>query len=119
MKPFNFDVRIIAVIAVVVMFGIFAFVNSTKSTKPSLEDKLTQLKELRADKVAHQKAIYLDDQKIVPLKCSIYSDVGAKDQWNIECQDFFQEQQTKILNKSQIESEVSSMDQDFINQEAQ
>lgn len=69
---------------------------SQEPTKPSIEDKLTQLKEMRAEKKNHQNAIFTIDQKIVPLKCGIYSDVGAKEQWNVECQDFFQEQQSKI-----------------------
>lgn len=78
--------------------------------KPTLEDKLTQLKELRADKSQKQKEIFLIDQKIVPLKCSIFSEVGAKEQWNLECQDFFQEKQSKIQNPTTEPTEEEKMD---------
>lgn len=79
--------------------------------KPSIEDKLSQLKEMRAEKKSHQNAIFTIDQKIVPLKCGIYSEVQAKEQWDLECQDFFQEQQSKIRAGSTEEVQaVNPMD---------
>ena len=79
---------------------LLASCTQAEDPKPTLEDKLTTLKQLRADKAQKQKEIYLIDQKIVPLKCSIFSEVGAKEQWNLECQDFYQEQQSKIQNST-------------------
>lgn len=91
---------IVGIVAIIIALAIYS--SHSTPAKPTLEDKLTQLKELRADKANHQKAIYLDDQKIVPLKCSIYSDVWAKEQWNLECQDYFQEQQSKMKEAAVI-----------------
>ena len=85
-----------ALIAIILCTAFLASCSQAEPVKPSIEDKLTQLKELRASKKAKQNEIYTIDQKIVPLKCWIYSDVWAKEQWNVECQDFFQEQQSKI-----------------------
>lgn len=105
---------IIYIVVIVVIFAALVIYSyKATPTKPSLEDKLTQLKELRADKAAHQKAIYLDDQKIVPLKCSIYSEVWAKDQWDLECQDYFNDQQSKmkeaavVPTSTAVETQVS------------
>lgn len=97
------------IVAVIVWFLIYS--NHTPATpKITLEDKLTQLKDLRADKAQKQKEIFLIDQKIVPLKCSIFSEVGAKEQWNLECQDFYQEQQAKIQNTQAEPEENDELD---------
>lgn len=85
-----------ALIACLIFWYISLSQSNTTPQKITLENKLTQLKDLRSDKAQKQKEIYLIDQKILPLKCSIFSEVSAKEQWNIECQDFYQEQQAKI-----------------------
>ncbi len=94
-------IYIVGIVIVLVVLGLF-YSNQNNSPKPTLEDKLTQLKTLRADKTQKQKEIYLIDQKIIPLKCSIFSDVGAKEQWNIECQDYFNDQQSKMKEAAVI-----------------
>lgn len=97
----------------VISFGIY--MKSITPPAKTVDDKLATLKDLRADKKSHEviieeqkKAIYTLDQKIIPLKCEIYSEVGAKDTWESECRDSFEEQQSKITNQvqSKLEEEV-------------
>ena len=107
LKQYSF--WIVALTACIISGSLYLSQNDATPQKITLENKLTQLKELRADKAQKQKEIYLIDQKIVPLKCSIFSEVGAKEQWNIECQDFYAEQQTKI-QQTTTESEESVTD---------
>jgi hypothetical protein len=64
-----------ALIAIIFCTAFLASCSQSEPVKPSIEDKLTQLKEMRAEKKTHQNAIFTIDQKIVPLKCGIYSDV--------------------------------------------
>ena len=103
-------------VIVVILSVSFYFIQFYKAnTEKTVDDKLTQLKELRADKKSREevieeqkKAIYVLDQKIIPLKCEIYSEVGAKDTWESECRDSFENQQSEIINQvsSQLKSEV-------------
>ena len=99
--PSSGIVYIVGIVIILVVLGLF-YSNQNNSPKPTLEDKLTQLKTLRAHKSQKQKEIFLIDQKIIPLKCSIYSDVWAKDQWNLECQDYFNDQQSKMKEAAVI-----------------
>lgn len=96
LKNSNRSIAIIFIAIAIIVWLVIYSTYTPATPKITLEDKLTQLKDLRADKAQKQKEIYLIDQKIVPLKCSIFSEVGAKEQWNLECQDFYQEQQAKI-----------------------
>lgn len=89
-----------------------AFLLTGNSPGKTVDDKLSQLKELRLDKRAREaiideqkKAIYTLDQKIIPLKCEIYSEVWAKDTWESECRDSFEDQQSKITNQVKTELE--------------
>jgi hypothetical protein len=75
------------------------------SPQKTIDDKLSQIKELRSEKKTKEqqveelkKAIYVLDQKIIPLKCSVYSEVGAKDTWESECRDEFDSQTSKIIS---------------------
>lgn len=88
----------------------WAFLFAQNSPTKTVDDKLSQLKELRNDKKLKEvalddlkKQIYLLDQKIIPLKCSVYSEVGAKDTWESECRDSHEEQKQKILNQESEE----------------
>jgi len=75
------------------------------SPQKTIDDKLSQIKELRGEKKTKEqqveelkKAIYVLDQKIIPLKCSVYSEVWAKDTWESECRDEFDSQTSKIIS---------------------
>lgn len=92
----------IIVISTVILFwwSINYFSNKKEKT---LTEKNQLLKEYREIKKSYQKtiddtqkSIYSLDQKIIPLKCSIYSEVSAKEQWEMECSEFYNEQQSKI-----------------------
>lgn len=88
----------------ITLFIAFAILlTSCSQSKPTLDNKLDNLKQYRESKKTHENIIIKEkeiidsiDQKIIPIKCSIYSDVGAKEQWELECQDFYDEQQSKI-----------------------
>lgn len=70
--------------------------NETPVVKATVDDKIVLLKQYRAEKKDLQNKIYQKDQQIIALKCSVFSEVWAKDQWDLDCQDFFQNQQSKI-----------------------
>ena len=72
---------IAAAIIVSLSLSIYAYTQRTSQQK-TVDERLTQLQELRNQKKAKQaeidalnKAVYSLDQKIIPLKCGIYSDV--------------------------------------------
>lgn len=67
----------------------------------TIDAKVEQLKTLRAEKKAHEEAIYKINQKIIPLKCSVFSDVQAKEQWDYDCKQYFEAQQSKIQEQAQ------------------
>ena len=76
-KPF-FDVRFIisAIVAIIVVFSYIAYAKPKTPTTPTIDQRIDTLKQLRDEKAVHlknieneQKAVYLIDQKIVPLKC--------------------------------------------------
>jgi cell division protein FtsB len=76
-KPF-FDAKFIisAIVAIIVVFSYISYAKQKAQPTPTLDQRIDTLKQLRDDKAAHlknieneQKAIYLIDQKIVPLKC--------------------------------------------------
>lgn len=87
------------IIFALILCGILYAKNSTPA-KPTIDNKVEQLKTLRAEKKQKEQEVYTINQKIIPLKCSIYSDVWAKEQWDTECQDFYEEQQAKIREGS-------------------
>ena len=112
-KPF-FDAKFIisVVVVIIVVFSYILYVKPKAQNIQTLDQRIDTLKQLRDDKAVHlknieneQKALYLIDQKIVPLKCWVFSDVQAKQQWELECKDFYQEQQLKIKSQSWAEVE--------------
>lgn len=111
-----FDAKFIisAIIAIIVVFSYIVYAKPNTQTVPTIDQRIDTLKQLRDEKAVHlknieneQKAVYLIDQKIVPLKCWVFNDVQAKQQWELECKDFYVEQQSKI--KSQSGSEVENI----------
>lgn len=115
-KPF-FDAKFIisAIGVIIVVFSYISYAKPKAQPAPTLDQRISTLKQLRDEKAAHlknieneQKAIYLIDQKIVPLKCWVFNDVQAKQQWELECKDFYVEQQSKI--KSQTWEVMSSVE---------
>lgn len=102
LQPHSSFVRyfFLIIVAIVIIGLTYAYNSHDSEKKVTIDDKLATLKTLREEKKSHEQAIYTINQKIVPLKCSIYSDVQAKEQWDLECQNFFQEQQSKIREGS-------------------
>lgn len=97
------------IIAIVMM--VF-YVKWSSDQKPTIDQRMQTIKTLRAEKATHlknieneQKAIYLIDQKIIPLKCWVFSDVKAETQWDSDCSEYFSEQQSKIQSGSEISDE--------------
>jgi len=73
-----FDMKFIisAIVAIIVVFSYISYVKPKNQTAPTLDQRIDTLKQLRDEKAVHlknieneQKAVYLIDQKIVPLKC--------------------------------------------------
>lgn len=104
-----FDMKLIisAIVAIIVVFSYIAYAKPKTPTTPTIDQRIDTLKQLRDEKAVHlknieneQKAVYLIDQKIVPLKCWVFNDVQAKQQWELECKDFYVEQQSKIKAQS-------------------
>lgn len=108
--------RLIGVVFIIM--GVISFGIYMKSITPlvkTVDDKLATLKELRAAKKV-QETIILNaskakdklDSEIIPLKCSIYSEVGAKDTWESECRDEFDSQTSKVISATaeKLEEEV-------------
>ena len=96
---------VIIVVAVILwIIVLYAYQSSgSSSQKPSIEDRIKQVNDLRATKKVKQEQItkleeeiYILDQKIIAWKCSNYSEVGAKDTWQVECAEFYDAQQSKI-----------------------
>lgn len=88
------------------------YVKWSGDQKPTIDQRMETIKSLRAQKAVHQKAIddnknaiYLIDQKIIPLKCWVFSDVKAETQWDADCSEYFSEQQSKIHSGSEIKDE--------------
>lgn len=86
---------------------IFIFVAKTSSASKTIDSRLSELKQLRDQKKSHEaiienekKAIFVLDQKIIPAKCTIFKETGAKDSWENECRDHFEEQKTKIQQQA-------------------
>lgn len=97
---------IIIALMVSAAISILIWAYAVPSQQKTVDDKLSQIKELRSEKKTKEqqveelkKAIYVLDQKIIPLKCSVYSEVWAKDTWESECRDSHEEQKQKILNQ--------------------
>jgi hypothetical protein len=120
-KPL-FDAKFtISVIAVIFFILVYIWYTKTDTTqKLTLDQRIGTLKQLRDDKATHlknieneQKSIYLIDQKIIPLKCGVYSEVQAKQQWELECSDFYEEQQSKIKSQSWSEDIAPSKKEDL------
>lgn len=85
------------------------YVKWSGDQKPTIDQRMETIKTLRAEKATHlknieneQKAIYLIDQKIIHLKCWVFSDVKAETQWDADCSEYFSEQQSKIHSGSEI-----------------
>lgn len=106
-------IGVVFIIMGVISFGIY--MKSITPPAKTVDDKLATLKELREAKKVQENIIINAskakddlDTKIVPLKCEIYSEVGAKDTWESECRDSFKAQQDKITTQvsSQLEEEV-------------
>lgn len=115
--PVSLKTKIIIAIIVISLFWaswlIWEMIKSSKSV--TVDNKLEQLKELRSEKSAKRaqidqlnKEVYLLDQKIIPLKCSVYSEVWAKDTWETECRDEFDAQASKIISATaeKLETDV-------------
>ena len=105
---------IIAALIVSLSISAYTYVQRTDTTK-TVDERLTQLKQLRDQKKWKEdqieqlkKEIYSLDQKIIPLKCSVYSEVWAKDTWESECRDEFEQQKQEIQQSQwkQLEEEV-------------
>lgn len=84
----------------------------TRTAKPTIDERIGTLKQLRDEKATHlknieneQKAVYLIDSKIIPMKCWIFSEVQAKQQYEMECKDYYDEQQSKITGTGELNDE--------------
>lgn len=84
----------------------------TKTAKPTIDERIWTLKQLRDDKATHlknieneQKAVYLIDQQIIPIKCGVFNEVQAKQQWEMECKDYYDLQQSKIMSTGELNDE--------------
>jgi len=81
-----------------------------KTAKPTIDERIGTLKQLRDEKATHlknieneQKAVYLIDQQIIPIKCGVFNEVQAKQQWEMDCQNYYNEQQSKITSTGEID----------------
>lgn len=102
--------KIIILVIGVILLGASYFVGEAikaqkSSPWESLDSRMQLLQSLRAEKQSNNEKIddlkqknFLLDERIVPLKCSLFSDVTAGDQWEIDCRDFFEGQQSRIEN---------------------
>lgn len=109
---------IIAVIAIVLL-GWLVFLVKTSSASNSIDSRLSDLKQLRENKKWHEaviekekNAIYELDKKIVPLKCWIFNDTGAKDSWEAQCRDHFESQKQEI-QKQAVQSVTSTLEEEI------
>lgn len=100
---------IFAAVIIAVVWSIVAYMSPQKPA--SFEERMMTLKALRDTKAQklkvieeEKKAIYIIDQKIIPLKCALFSEAWANIQWKADCETHFEEQQSKI--KSPVETPV-------------
>lgn len=101
---------VVALIAIAI-FASYAIGESIKASKAekasvSLDARKQILDSLRSQKKENEKKIeelknqnYDLDQKIIPLKCDIYSEIWAKHTWEDECRQSHEEQKEKILSQ--------------------
>lgn len=101
-------IAIIAIALILASYFIWEFLKTNPIPKKpvSIDVRMQSLSTLRTEKKDKEKqieelkkAIYTLDQKIVPLKCWIYSEVWAKDTWESECRESHEEQKEKILSQ--------------------
>lgn len=117
--PVSMKTKIIIGVLVLIAFATSYFIGETikaensQKKSVSLDARKATIDSLIAQKKENEKKIeelknknYDLDQKIVPLKCWIYSEVWAKDTWEAECRESHEEQKQKIL--SQEEEQVDS-----------
>lgn len=114
----NFPTRLHMLIIVIVWISLSVALWLYIQHEPvkTIDDKVKQLNDFRSDKKAREaiiedqkKAIFVLDQKIIPLKCDVYGEVGAKDSWESECRDDFEAQKEKITSQVSTELEEETV----------
>lgn len=96
----------IKITAIVTILALIIFVAYTKkasvsSTPRTIDERVKEINTLREEKKKHEEAIYKINERIIPLKCSVYKDVQAKEQWEYDCRQYFETQQSKIKEQAQ------------------
>lgn len=109
METTNFPYKkFIIILAVIVFIAIwFIIFSKTSSQSKSIDSRLSELKQLRESKKAHEaiiekekNAIYELDKRIIPIKCWIFNDTGAKSSWEVDCRDHYESQKQEIQQQA-------------------
>lgn len=105
----NYAIYIFVLIIVLIVSWVVYSSKNQKPSKASIEERIWQVTELRATKKQKldqidklQEEVYILDQKIIAWKCSYYADVDAKETWDTQCKDFYESQQSKIEDSSDL-----------------
>lgn len=98
-------------VLLIIVFRVWITV-TVRPVKPTIDERIGTLKQLRDDKATHlknieneQKAVYLIDQKIIPIKCWVFNEVQAKQQYEMECKDYYDVQQSKMTSTGELNDE--------------